>query len=392
MHRAERGDANDTRAIVQRLAALRAERARAARLSRTRRLHARRPDGEDARGGDQAADRHREAGRVAQGARRSAAHAGDDRQRRRRLHARAVGLAVLRRAACARPSTTSTRRRSSRTSSWNACCTTACSSPRSSSSASRSSSAPTFRSISRTCASSRCSTRTARRSRCSTPTTSSATTRRGGAWMDSFVDQSRLLGRKPVDLQRRELHEAGARAAGAAQLRRSDHAVPRVRPRAARHALEGRSIRRSPARTCRATSSSSRRSSTSTGRSSPTVFARYAQAPRDRRADAAGAGREDQEVAHVQSGLCAHRIHRRGAARHGVAHAAAGRAAAGRRRVRAGRAQALRGRRARGAAAIPHARTSRTSGTAATRPDTTRICGPRCSTTTHTRGSRSTAG
>ena len=49
--------------------------------------------------------------------------------------------------------------------------------------------------------------------------------------------------RRPVEaarhqaghLQRRQLHQAGARPAGAAQLRRRDHDVPRVRPRAARH-------------------------------------------------------------------------------------------------------------------------------------------------------------
>ena len=34
----------------------------------------------------------------------------------------------------------------------------------------------------------------------------------GGAWMDNFVDQSKLLGTKPVDLQRRQLHQAAPRA------------------------------------------------------------------------------------------------------------------------------------------------------------------------------------
>ncbi|HEX8244366.1 MAG TPA: M3 family metallopeptidase [Longimicrobium sp.] len=49
-----------------------------------------------------------------------------------------------------------------------------------------------------TCACSRCSTPTAVRWRCSTATTSSATTKGGGAWMDNFVDQSGLMGTLPV--------------------------------------------------------------------------------------------------------------------------------------------------------------------------------------------------
>ena len=41
----------------------------------------------------------------------------------------------------------------------------------------------------------------------------------GGAWMDAYVDQSRLLGTKARHRQRHELHEAGARQAGAHRLR-----------------------------------------------------------------------------------------------------------------------------------------------------------------------------
>ena len=67
----------------------------AARLRDVRRVHARRPDGEDARGGDQAADRHR----ARRPWRRRASEAATmqtliDAQTRR-LQARAVGLAVL---------------------------------------------------------------------------------------------------------------------------------------------------------------------------------------------------------------------------------------------------------------------------------------------------------
>ncbi len=60
----------------------------------------------------------------------------------------------------------------------------------------------------------------------------------GGAWMDSFVDQSGLLGTQARRVQRLQLHEAGAGPARADQPRRRHHDVPRVRPRAARHVLE----------------------------------------------------------------------------------------------------------------------------------------------------------
>ena len=58
--RAEKGDANDTRAIISRLAQLRAAKSEAARLSELCRVRALRPDGEDAGGG---AEVHRAAGR-----------------------------------------------------------------------------------------------------------------------------------------------------------------------------------------------------------------------------------------------------------------------------------------------------------------------------------------
>ena len=57
--RAEHGDANDTRATIARLAQLRAEQAKLLGYPTLRRVRARRPDGEDARDRDQAADRHR---------------------------------------------------------------------------------------------------------------------------------------------------------------------------------------------------------------------------------------------------------------------------------------------------------------------------------------------
>ena len=59
----------------------------------------------------------------------------------------------------------------------------------------------------------------------------------GGAWMDSFIDQSGLLGDEAGRFQRLQLHQAAARPARAAHLQRRHDDVPRVRPRAARHAV-----------------------------------------------------------------------------------------------------------------------------------------------------------
>ena len=96
----------------------------------------------------------------------------------------------------------------------------------------------------------------------------------------------------------------------------------------------------------------------------PNVLRGLREALPDRRADAAGARRQDQEVANVQSGLRAHRVPRGVAARHGVAHASGRRAAAGRRRrSRSKRCDAITSRSTRCRRAIAR-RTSRTSGTA----------------------------
>ena len=70
--RAENGDSNDTRAIVTRLAQLRAERAKLLGYPDVCGVRARRPDGEDTRGRDQAADRSRAAGDGARRAREAA--------------------------------------------------------------------------------------------------------------------------------------------------------------------------------------------------------------------------------------------------------------------------------------------------------------------------------
>ena len=63
--------------------------------------------------------------------------------------------------------------------------------------------------------------------------------KRGGAWMSSFVRQSRLLGTRPVVVNNLNVSRAAGRAADAADPRRGQHALPRVRPRAARAELGG---------------------------------------------------------------------------------------------------------------------------------------------------------
>ena len=61
--------------------------------------------------------------------------------------------------------------------------------------------------------------------------------KRGGAWMNAYVPQNGLTGSKPVVGHPPERHEAGRRPAHAADARRGEHALPRVRPRAAWHVL-----------------------------------------------------------------------------------------------------------------------------------------------------------
>ena len=57
----------------------------------------------------------------------------------------------------------------------------------------------------------------------------------GGAWMSNLVNQSYLRGTQPVVFNVGNFTKPAAGPAGADQLRRRDHHVPRIRPRAARH-------------------------------------------------------------------------------------------------------------------------------------------------------------
>ena len=173
--RGNHGGANDTKAIVTRLAQLRAQRAKLLGF----------PNYAAFVLDDQMAKTPQNAEKLMTDLVPAAtAKARDEAARMQKLidaqkgasdSAPPTGSSTPRRSA--RPSTTSTSRRSGRTSSSSASCTTASSSPRTSSTASPSRSARTFPSISRTCASSRCSTPTASRWRSTTATTSHDRTR-----------------------------------------------------------------------------------------------------------------------------------------------------------------------------------------------------------------------
>ena len=90
--------------------------------------------------------------------------------------------------------------------------------------------------------------------------------KRSGAWMSALQSGYRLGDGSTADhLQRHEFRQAAGRRGGAAVARRGEDAVPRIRPRAARHADRGHLAVVSRAPRCRAISSNCRRSSTSTG-------------------------------------------------------------------------------------------------------------------------------
>ena len=61
--------------------------------------------------------------------------------------------------------------------------------------------------------------------------------KRGGAWMSTFVDQARLLGTRPVVVVNLNVPRPPGGRAGADDQRQRAHGVPRVRPRPARPVL-----------------------------------------------------------------------------------------------------------------------------------------------------------
>ena len=132
----------------------------------------------------------------------------------------------------------------------------------------------------------------------------------GGAWCDSFVDQSRLLGTRPVVVNNLNFTKPAAGEPALISFDRRDHALPRVRARAARHVPErelpdarehAARLRRVPVAVQRALGARAR------------GLRPLREAPQDRRADARRAGREDQEGEDVQPGLPHDRVPRGGA-------------------------------------------------------------------------------
>ena len=101
--------------------------------------------------------------------------------------------------------------------------------------------------------------------------------KRGGAWMSSFVRQSRLLGTAPVVVNNLNVLAAAGRPADAADARRGEHPLPRVRPRAARPELGGHLPAVLRHQRARATSSSSPARSTRCGRSGRRCCGNYAR-------------------------------------------------------------------------------------------------------------------
>jgi Zn-dependent oligopeptidase len=63
-------------------------------------------------------------------------------------------------------------------------------------------------------------------------------TKNGGAWMNSFVEQSALQGTRAVVVNNLNIPQAGPRRADPAHLRRSGDRLPRVRPCASRTPLQ----------------------------------------------------------------------------------------------------------------------------------------------------------
>ncbi len=226
------------------------------------------------------------------------------------------------------------------------------------------------------------------RSRCTTAISSCARRKGGGAWCDSFVDQSRLLGYEAGRHEQHQLHQARRGRARAHLLRRTwtrlfhefGHALHGIFQNVEYPTLGStpRDFVEFPSR------------STSTGPRADGVR-QLREALQDRRADAGRSGREDQEDEDVQPGLHHDGVPRLGPPRHGLALAARGRDAAGRRRVREVDARAAEREPARGAASISHDLLLAHLGRRPTPPGYYAYSGARSSTTTPSPGSRRTA-
>ena len=174
--------------------------------------------------------------------------------------------------------------------------------------------------------------------------------KRGGGWTNSFVSQSRLLGTKTVTTNTCNFPKPAPGRSGAAQRRRSDDDVPRVRPRAEQPLLD-RAVSGDWAALPRDFGEVPSQFNEHWALE-PTVFANYAKHYKTGEPMPAGARGEDPQGVDVQPGVRHRRTAGRGAARHGMAHAAACRPGAGRRRVRSADARALPRRAAGDSAAL----------------------------------------
>ena len=133
--------------------------------------------------------------------------------------------------------------------------------------------------------------------------------KRGGAWMNAYVDQSRIVRHEAGGGESSQHSETGGRPADPADLRRSAHDVPRVRPCAARHVLE----REIPALQRHQRAARLRRVSVAGQRDVGDLAGSAAalrEALPDRRADAEGAARQGAGGGKIQPGLHDHRISR----------------------------------------------------------------------------------
>ena len=168
---------------------------------------------------------------------------------------------------CGPSATPSTPRPCGRSSSWTGCWSTASSTPPNCSTATGSPRVPTSTATTPTSGSGRSPTPTATPVGLYLGDFYAREGKRGGAWMSSFVRQSRLLGTRPVVVNNLNVSRAAGRAADPADPRRGEHPLPRVRPRPARAELGGHLPAVLRHQRCPATSSSSRARSTRCGRS-----------------------------------------------------------------------------------------------------------------------------
>jgi peptidyl-dipeptidase Dcp len=144
--------------------------------------------------------------------------------------------------------------------------------------------------------------------------------KQGGAWMNEYVSQSHLLGTSSGGGEPPEHSEAARRRADPADLRRSAHRLPRIRPCAARHVLE----REVPALLGHQRAARLRRVSVAGQRDVGDLAGsagQLRQALQDRRADAEGTAGQGRRLEEVQPGLHDHRIPGRLAARPALAPA-----------------------------------------------------------------------